>query len=351
MINRAELIANLKQVEPALSSKEFVPIFTCFCFDGATVTAYDDIVALQAPCGINIKGGLRGRLLLDFFEASKATNVEISQDGRDVHIKAGRSKLDTTAFPEEDFIFQFPKGEDAEVIDIDEAFTEALGKALVSMGTDPSHQWRMGVTTIFDSRGIIFYSTDNKSASKVWVDFDKERDIPERVTVLPPRFCELVVDLGKKNGAHKLVLTETWAECKFKSGLRLFSKTIQQAAPDQYDAIFTEQAGKKVRQQLIDIPAGLDRCLERSEVVIGYNTDDPKMTLKVEEGKLNFYTKSPVGDVRDTIKLEGHPDIEVDCLPSLIKRVLPQVNRFLVTEGCVVLAGEKFVHLVTTIVS
>ncbi len=44
-MKRKDLLEDLKTAEPALSTRDLIPVFTNFLFSGRTVLAYNDVVA------------------------------------------------------------------------------------------------------------------------------------------------------------------------------------------------------------------------------------------------------------------------------------------------------------------
>jgi DNA polymerase III sliding clamp (beta) subunit (PCNA family) len=348
-MERKEVLGVLKMVEPALSTKDLIAVFACLCFTEKTVTAYDDVVALQFPFNFGITGAIRGRVLIDFLSSCRAKELELEEGDGSVKVKAGRAKLDTPVLPEDDFLFKRPKMEKGDTLDIGEAFLTALGKAMISMGRDPSHPFRYGITvaTISDPKpGLVFYSSDNKAATEVYWH-TKEGLKVELVTVLPPRFCELLTEIGKTDKPTNITLTEEWVEAKFASGLRLFSRTVQGAELKTFGKVFGPLDDYK---RLVPIPKGLDRCLERACVVAKYSKE-PFTSLTIKDDKLILLTKSEAaGNVRDSITIDTHGPASEWVHPELLARALPLAESMgFVENSCILLKGKNFTHMVTVV--
>ncbi len=354
MAQRKEVLDVLKKVEPALSTKDLIPVFACLCFNGTTVTAFDDVVALQYPFDFGFKGAVRGRVLIDFLASSRAKEVEVEGETDGViNIKAGRAKLNTPLLGTDDFLFKRPKMEQGHTLKVGDDFLSALGRAMISMGRDPSHPFRLGVTVSSvssgddgEKSGLLFYSSDNKSATQVFYP-TKEGDKVELVTILPPRFCELISEIGKADKLTSITLNGDWVEATFTSGLRLFSKTVQGAELKTFRKVFK---GMEEVGTVIDIPKGLDKCLERALVVAKF-AKEPFTAVKVKGDQLLLHTSSEsAGEVKDRITIDTHGPAELWVAPELLARVLPLADKFaLIPEQCVLFKGKHFTHVVTVV--
>lgn len=346
-MKRAEFVEILRKVEPALSSKDAVPVQSCFCFDGKSVLAYDDVVAMQAPCEVELAGGLKGKVLLPFLQTSRAKEVELSTadgDGlREVTIKAGRSRLKLPLVDDSDVSFKFPTGKGATEVKPGTEFKAALQRALVSLGSDPGVGWQFGVTLVWGKRPVL-YSSDNRGACKITFR-DPGFAGDNKPMVLPPQFCRLLVGLASGDDLELLLLHQQWTEARFASGLRLFSRTVTEVDTKSYEELFD---GTKGIEPLV-IPDGLERCIDRSKIIAGFMMD-PYATLRVKEGKLRLHTESAAGVAADTLSLSGaHDDIEVKVAPEILARALPYSTGFAVRDEFVYLLGDGFSHLVSTI--
>jgi len=345
-MERASVVNVLKRVAPALGTKDILPVLACFCFDGKNVTAYDDVVALRAPFPSPIVGGVRGRLLLDFLTACRGKYVDLKTDETSsVLIKSGRAKLNQPLLARDSFIFMMPKTEGATEVSVSGPFLGALNLALVSMGRDSTYPWMLGVTVQFGEKGATLFSTDNRSATKVFLKGMKGP--PNGLTVvLPPRFCELLSDVGREDKIKSLAITKEWSIAVFASGLRLFSRTVQTSDVRTYQTIFKEAS--TLKDSLVDVPKGLDRALEQALAVMPWAAE--KYTkLEVRGGDLIVTTISQAGNVRNQVPMTGHEAVRADVPPDALLRALSLAEKILVSEKYVLLSKGTWTHLVTTV--
>jgi DNA polymerase III sliding clamp (beta) subunit (PCNA family) len=341
---REEFLAACKRVSAAISGRDLIPVFSCLCFGEKSVHAYDDVVALQFPLVSGLSGGIRGSLLLGWIGEAKAKELEVSQEGDNVTLKAGRAKLVTPIIASEDFLFKPPAREDASQRALDAEFLDALAKASISLGRDPSHPNRLGVTVVFSDEGSLFYSTNDRTACRVKIGKPASDAIP---VVLPPRFVELLGDVGKSDAPTKMYLTKDWVEVKFTSGLRLFSRTMSTSDVDAFKNIFT--ASKMPYS--VAVPKGFDRALQRAQSVVSY-AKDPFTKITADGNRLKLATKTPAGNVFDAVPLaeeiEGGQSIEV--LPDLVAKGLPHAEKFCILPDRIVMTGASgFTYLVSNV--
>lgn len=351
-MERSEITRILKKLEPALATKDLIQVFACFCLDGEQATAYDGVVALSHPLNIGLKGAVRGKVLLSFLGACRAKELKIETGDGSTIVKAGRSKLDTPVLPEEDFIFKFPGTKNAVEFSANEAFMKALSKSLISLGRDPTHRFRLGVTVVFKKNKLTMYSSDNRTATRIHVKLKEEG--PEKLVIqLPPRFCELLHDINREDSVQTILMTKKWIQAKFESGLRLFSQAISDPEPETFVRLFESSDDEKLEKQMLPIPKGFDRSLDRALVVLPYS-NDPYTKLKIKEDKIILTTDSEAGNVRDALTLNvsdsDHPDCEASLAPEQVLRGLEYAEKFCIIPGsCLVVRAPGYTYLVTVL--
>ena len=345
---RVELTEELKRISPALAARDFVPVFGCFCFTGTDVFAYDDLVALQTPCISPIKGAVKGETLLAWLGASTGVLAKLEQTGRDVVVSCGRSELKLASLAPEDFIFKFPE-EEGISIDLKGGFKDAFERALTSMGRDPTKPWQAGVTVEFAEGKIFLYSTNDIAASCCIVEHAEiPTSLEGQVSLMPPRFCELLLEITGREALKTLLVHSQWLEARFMSGTRLFSRAGKETRLDDYGTVFSEQlmAKKKrcvdVKEERDKIIASLDRAL-----VILSGVSEKYVKLSVDAGVLWINAASPIGKVEDHAKLKDHPDIVVECSPEVLKSGLKYADALGLFSDCIIIKQPGFTHVIS----
>lgn len=349
-MKRTDLMNTLKRAEHALGSKDLVPVFQCFLFDGKHALAYNDVVAISVPCPFEIKGGLNGRLLLDWLAACRSNDVAVVPKKDEIQLKGGRSKLNLPLVDSEDFIFEFPK-ERGHKLTMSEDVVSMIEAVAISMGTDANNPWRLGITVDFKNGKATFYSSDNISASRGNLAVKIGKPLNGKAVILPPRFVELLLSFQKKDAAKTLIFGNGWIEASFESGLRLWSKMISEIEPDTFRELFAAQLGKK-SPAAITIPRGLDSCLDRVRVMLTHAKLD-NVAATVKKGTLKLFADSQLGQVEDMIRIKDHPDVEEKISPTHIARALPHCGKILIlADKCVYLSGgaeDEFEYIVALV--
>lgn len=349
-MDRKLFIESLRKAEPALSTKDGVAAYACFCFGEAGAYTYDGTVSLELPYvkgAFNppIRGGVTGRTLLDFLSASRAKELEIKQAGAEVTIKAGRARL---AFPAalgvEDFTRELGAVKGGVTVKTGKAFMAGMAKAAAGMGRDPATPWRFGVTLAAHKAGVALYSTDNKTATRYTIKGERAGMADDFAALLSPRFCELL--LGAKALLLELKVAPAMAVATYEDGLRLYGPTIKGAAPGTYEQLFAEVA---YRGNLTPPPPGLDRCLERAAAV-ARTAREPYTRLIVKAARLYLETRAEAGHVDDSIAFE-HEDCEAVVIPEVLGGALLHAEGLVIQpdKGCVYIKGPGYTHLVTLV--
>ena len=346
-MNRRAFSEALELVSPALATKDLIPILSCFCFSEQGVLAYDDIVAIYHPLeNCNISGAVRGKLLMDWALCTRSPELVATTSDGSIEVKAGRARLNTVLLPPEDFVFSFPEDKQKVTIALDNKWMAAITKSHVSVGLDPAHPWRMGITIARENDRTVIYSSDNKSATRV--KLKRPLDLKSPV-ILPARFLQLLIDLSKKLDPEMLVLNKRWVEAHFTNGLRLFSRSGAKPDLRAFSGLFGALEAID-KSEFCEIPKGFGSCLERAQAILPF-AKQPYTRISVREGKMGLYTQSSAGEVSDKIQIPGHSDIEVDCSPGLMLKVLPYAEKMKMARRFIAFKAPGFESLTSTIIS
>lgn len=365
-MNRTDLIEVLSAVSHALATQTIVPSQCCLFFDGLTVTAYDGVIALRAPCEVDVEGGLHGRLLLGFLDKARGREAVFSYNESKTVVKCGRSRLEVALALPDELTFDMPDDSDSVRVEPSVLVMAAFKDCAVSVGTDPAHPWRLGMTIRFPEKGkyITIYSSDNLSVSRAVVPFGSSGKAMAGMTmVLPPAFCKRMLAVASKDNILRLLFDDGWVKAEFESGVELFARTVDvdSKASEQYVAIF--DAVLPTVSHLVDVPEGFGAAVARAIVPTTRLTDmgwrgnlgDYGTTLTVADGSLTMVTKSSCAKVKDRFKTFDHPDMVVTCPPHFIARALVSANRMAFSDVCIRFVGSsagqdvEFNHIISVV--
>lgn len=344
-IKREELSRVLKLAEPALASKSAYPAFESFRFDGETVLAYNDQLAISAPFKSELRCCLPGKTLIGLLSASAAPELEVvSCDDAVLKAKLGRSKVELPCIQYSAYEYQGPDLKEASTLEVDDTFVAALERAAVSLGWDALQPWSFGVTLAPSKKsGLRLLSTNNFSMTRASLSGAMAAEAQQ----LPPQFVEALLKHAKKEKLKRLHMWDVgdWVGAVFDSGVLFLSRTSPQADPGKFTEIL-----KAVRApQMVDVPKSLEATFQRLSVLITSSVMSERVAkFRVVKERLFVEVESARGTLRDAHKLPGHPDVELKAPPELLARALPFSTTIgFVPERAVCMAGDGFEYVVS----
>lgn len=334
---RVDLQCAIASVTEALASKDHVPVLACVCFtESDEVYAFDDSIALVYPIKTGIKaGGVRGVPLDAWLRSVTAKELSIV-DGDSVTFKAGRSRIELGKVGSDKFVFSKPKisskgakYEEDLSFSVTPEFVESLSVAMLAMGTDPGHPWRVGVTMRLEEDRVTFFSSDDAVVVKSTCQLKAPKALCGRAVVLPPRFVSAF--LARAKGRTTLAVGESAICAVFEKGLRLYSALFGSEDPKQFEQLFAGVS--EVRKEACPLPKNFWGMLDHSQIPLKNSAQDPLARIRVEgEGKLTVFTDSKIGSGRDTGDLgvskskKPHPTGEGSFCPEFVARFKSMVT-------------------------
>jgi len=333
-MDRADLLSTLKRVAGAISNKTFLPILTHLCFDGSCVIAYDDVVALRAPCTLDFEGCIVGDRLLAILSSSRASSVECIAEKSEVVLKLGRTKARFAFLPQSEFPFTPPSKKGIKLV-VDEKLQRAFKIASCSAGRDSAFPSRLGITCVFGRKKLTLYAADNLTIVRVVLNHSESK-LEGQQFILLPRFYDLLLAMKGAN----LVITPKNNILGMSKELELFGKVLPDANPEQFEKAF--EAAKLKEIPKADVPSAFARCLERAIVV-----DKDLTEFSYADGRLIMITKGQGCEVRDSVKIDlGEDSIEVFSSSECLSRYLGFVSRIGIATQCLHLQGDGFDALI-----
>ena len=347
-MKRRQLADILRRVEPALASRDFVPVFTCFCFDGETVTTHDDRITMQAPCPWDIKGGINRGLLGFLRHRQTEQDVIAVVEGSHVTIKLGGRVWESKLLPTSDFPHSLPDDEGSVAIDIGDLFIDCLRKCHISLGWNPDHPWRLGVTLAFTEGRITFYSSDDSSASRAILDRQVPDELVGRSVILAPYFCPVLLKADRWDRLATIVIDDDWTKAMFESGLVLFCRTEAAADVDRYASVFDSIGADYA--DTVPIPSDFDdhlELVERSFIAQRGRAWWGNVWLTIQDGELQVEVAVGEQVVRGSVAIGGeHEPCRMLVPLSLLRRIRPHVSEVCIQEDGVLLLGRDFAHII-----
>lgn len=335
-MNLPEAIAPLKLAAPALATKETIPAFTHFRFDGETVTASAGDVAIITACELPIDGCLPGRLLLDFLSASRLSakaEISIEQDDTRAVFKVGRARLTLDILPDEEFPFEPPDEPEDVWIEVDEGLLAAISAARPAMGVDEAQAWGAGLA-IFCDGTVGTVSADNNF---VMVEADFLSDV-ELDGVLPPRFVDLFLTVAKSCIPEWLYVGQDWIIATYSDGTWVVGRAPADQTAAEISGFMDSVPWNE--DDWSDSPARLLEVVKHS-IQILRGLPEPVAIFVAKGGRLRVKTKAIGAQLNEVLPLAGHEDARVITNPNLITPLLERASWFrIIPDQCIAIMGE-----------
>ena len=310
-MKRADLLADLELVSPALAKNDLVPVLKHLCFTGDNLVAYNDQIGVSVPLKTEFVGAIPGKLLMDLLGASRAKEVEFIDKNAEIEIKAASSRFKLPVMSEDSFVFDMPKSKDKPLPVPLVQFAQAIEGCLRSVSTDQSVADQQGITLIVDNDELSLFSTNNATISTNTLKLTAKPSFKDRI-ILPALFCEQVVKLAGKN--CKLEVHNDYALLSTPKGVCCFGRFLNSHKPIDFQEV-VDSSLKGVAKQLRPIPSKLRLMVERAMIIT--QTEKVLTTITVKDGIMHFESKG-LGEVIDSVQVD-QDDAELALDPKYLK--------------------------------
>lgn len=327
-------------VEQATGAKDIIPVLACFCFDGKTVTGFDDLVAIEAPCELPIHGAIKASVLSPWLSVVAGSEVKVEVKSGVAHFKCGRSSIKVPLLPPEDFLHSTAASKPADKLKPSEAFGPVFAKVMRSQGTDTSDPTNCGVMLDLQSKGAVLYSGDGFSATRVQVAGLKGKGFYG----LTPRFADVLGGMLGKFGDVELLCSKDKIEARFESGVRIYGATNSEADKATLEGYFKRVGGKEVAKRLVKVPKTLKSGLEQA-VALGTHDRTAHAGVKITKDRLALSLDTEVGKLNYATQMKGHPEVAVKFNPELLLRSIDDAEQITVLEDCIILSGPGYRYI------
>jgi DNA polymerase III sliding clamp (beta) subunit (PCNA family) len=340
-MQRAALVSTLEFVSRALAENDLVPVMQCFCFTGKEVVAYNDTLAIIAPCETPGAFALNGKLLVKLLNASQGEEVTFTLgEKHEVTVKAGRSVFKLPYHPADKlFVFVEPV---VKASPISQPWSEARAKAVAAAFTTSSKDLTQeGLMGLCVNQGNL-YGCDSDALTRCegWLGGMSTFG----PATMPNAFCEALLKAPQVyDDKQRLIITNEWAKAQI-GNYRIYGRMLASTPLDHEQLIKDTVKGKLT---YVALPDGLEHALSRAMVVA--EAESAKTVLTVEAGKLRLLTTTHMGVVKDNLPLPKHPDVRADVSAANLQRSISLCKEMAITENCVCLRGDGLFILTSNI--
>jgi DNA polymerase III sliding clamp (beta) subunit (PCNA family) len=199
-------VSELKNVlgltKPAISSKDFIPIFSHFCFSGDKVVGYSEPLGIEVEYDSGIHGGVKADTILTWVNAlPESKSVDYKVSGETIRMKCGRSSLDLSCIGEDEFLHEKPEANGLKVT-ITKDFIEALDACSLSVDTNSGNPSMAGITISKVNDTIFFHSTNGIAISEYMLPVDNEEKFFDGTIIVPGKFATVLKKLFDTLPSH-----------------------------------------------------------------------------------------------------------------------------------------------------
>lgn len=338
----SEISAALDIAKPALSSKDYVPIFQHFIFDQKTVLAFNDRMAIEVDLESELDCAVPGDLLIQFLKSGKGG----TNDDLDVEIKDGTAKFFCLGFEfelpilgKEKSIFVAPEYTDT--LNIGGNFRKAVSLCLVSVDDNsplPEYNCVQYIPLVGE-----MYASNGITISKYVLEPISGKPKDMRL-YLPNEFCKAFLAASEEDTEYKLHMAGDMVVIDLGS-VRLFTK---QPTPEK--VLDFESVIEKITDGLcvpVEVFPGLWNALSRAQILSKDTSPSTELIVNKEDGFAKLITKTGMGIVEDILSCEDHDSITAIISASLISKALSICSYISISEKCVELSdGEAYFYYV-----
>jgi DNA polymerase III sliding clamp (beta) subunit (PCNA family) len=335
-VKKAELQAALEKVKPGLADRELIEQATSFAFMNGRVVTYNDEISISHPVqDLDVEGAIKAEALYSFLNRVKQDTITIDVDDNQLKITAGRSKAGLVLEQE----VKLPVEEVGEIgtwHPVSEDFVNGLKMCHPCCTKDMS----LGVLTCVYVNGQVMAGSDSYQIIKYQLDQEVALD----PFLLPASSAQVL----SKYRITEIASGQGWVHFKTEDDTVFSSRVFDGKYPD-FETPF-EFNGEE-----ITFPEDTREALERAEVFSRPDLvvpDMPVVTIEITKSRVKISAQDESGWFKETlhVKHAGEP-IKFTTNVEFLLALLSQSPSCVYGEGRVRFTGEKWTHLISTMVT
>lgn len=333
-ILRAELLAALTKVKPALANKEVIEQSTAFAFLGDRVVTFNDEIAISHPLDSGMTGAIQAgelhKLLSKTKDESLEMEIKAGADGSELHLVGKRMKAGIRIQDE----IRLPLDSIEAAGDwfvLPEAFIQGLRFVIGAASTDLV---RPDLTCVHFGDGFL-EACDNFKIARF--DMDPAWPVEEQLLIpaasLSVLFPYKPVDISVGNG---------WAHFRNEEGTVISVRTMAVEYRDLSGFLTVEGVD-------VDLPKELNEVLGRAGIFAAASLNkESEVELKIEPGWATVRAEGDAGWIEEKTrcKYTGEP-FAVRLRPDSLSAILNETQTAVVGEAALAFTGAYFTYVVS----
>lgn len=334
-------------VKDATAKQDLLPILQCLCFENQKVFAYDDKMAIEAECPIEIEGAIPAEKFSAFVKSFSEDSIEIENGANEtVLIKSGKSKIELPCKSVDAFIFEMPDESYYEYsFEFGERFITGLKECLRSVSSSYLLPVFSGITVEIESGICYIHSCESDSISRFTFPIKAE---DYQKFILDGKFCKSLIAAFDKSKSKKGILN--LAEDSALAKLENCTMYVKLPTEIQHDIREKFEDIDRSCTDYLDIPEEFIPLIDRSILALG-----KEGVCRLVLGKDNIQVLTLPSDnknisiiIEESIEIDNDREIEVLVNPNLLKKILPFCDEMSINEEAIVAKGERYGALIST---
>ena len=259
----------LEKIKPGLSNKEYVPMFSCFCFEKTGVTAYSDVLGASIDLDTGIEGAIKADALLTWLSALVDGSVQVVPGEGKVKFSSGGSTLTTPLIPPSEFLHEVPEDwENMHEVTITESIVDGLTACLETVGDEAAGPVFSCIA--FDLFAATLYSTNGIAMSKYMVEMS-EKETLDQTQLLPQAFCRALLGFfgGPTTPAAKLYVSPNLVMAWIEDAKALVFSKVPDAEAMDYESELASCLTTDDDENFIPVDPQFMSALKRASAVCG----------------------------------------------------------------------------------
>jgi len=330
-ISKEKLQKALEIVKPGLDTKEELDQSASFAFIDRRVMTYNDKISVSHPVDeVAFEGAVSAEELYGFLSKGSRTEVDISVDGPELHIKCGRSKV---WLKMEELNTENNKGIKY-IIDDQKLLASKKWKKITNSELFSKHLLFATQACSTDMTELVLTCVNVKKDGKIQ-STDKFRVIqcigdPILVNdfLIPARAVLEVVKIQP----NKIAISGGWVHFKNEEGSVVSARTVDGDFFNQkrLDGVLQIQSGSKIR-----FPKNIDDMLQRTHQFAKRDfVFDESVEISISKGKIKMSATAAVtkSRIEDSARIEIQKDLSFWISPSLFTEVLKETRTCLMDK-------------------
>ena len=347
-----------KTLHPSAITRELIKdsVLKDSVLKDSEISAFNDVQGITIETNVleGLNCAVPGTTFLKLLKTINRPEVILDADENksSLKIKFGRNRTQLAILPEEDFIYEFPKLEDAKTLEMSGIFLEASNLCLSSVSDVPGHPELNTLTVIIKNKTVSLYSTDNKTMSRVI--FETNESIGDARLIVPAPFFIQLLELStpsiRENGLT-LKYNNKMMSVNFNNGTKISTMLMDVDDVMDFTGIFESEVPGLDRVLFTEPPEGLKNALERASVFSELK-NQKIVNVDVKEKAIYLRAESALGNAADIIEFPidlGNFSFGIN--PEVFLQAITRTNELALLPNMVMCfkktAELEFTHLVS----